>query len=285
VKTKVLATSITQKLSNLAQKKGVPFQFLSTSFIIERLVIRLISDKTLKDALVFKGGYVGLRVYESPRYTIDLDALLMKSDLRKILEKSKVAAESDTGDGVWFRFEQEVDLKAQGEYGGIRLAFRAGIGEPMKNIKRAQIINFDIGIGDPVTPGPVKKEMLELIGSEELSWFVYPIETIIAEKLHALIDRGPDNSRAKDIFDLSQFLPMADKKILEKALMACFKYRKTELPIDIVDHISKINLNLLKRGWPSAISTVKNAPAFDVAFEVIIKELKCHMKSSKIYQP
>lgn len=274
MKAKDLARSINQRLSNLAQKKGVSFASLNTSFLIERLVIRLTSDKTLKDSLVFKGGYVGLRVYESPRFTVDLDALLMKANLRKTLEKSKTAAVTDIGDGVWFKFEQEVDLKAQGEYGGIRQTFRAGIGFPMENIKRAQILNFDIGIGDPVTPAPIEQELAELIGEGELSWQVYPIETIIAEKLHALIDRGDDNSRAKDIFDLSQFLPKANEKILQKALVACFKYRKTELPTDIAAHLSTINLNLLKRGWPSAISTVKNAPTFEDAFEAVIKQLK-----------
>jgi hypothetical protein len=50
---------------------------VETVFLIERLVARLIADKKLSQNLVFKGGFVGLRVYDSPRYTIDLDALLI----------------------------------------------------------------------------------------------------------------------------------------------------------------------------------------------------------------
>jgi Nucleotidyl transferase AbiEii toxin, Type IV TA system len=170
---KDLATSINSRLSNLAQKQGVSFQNISTSFLIEGLVARFTSDKELASALVFKGGYVSLRVYNSSRFTIDLDALLLNANIRVTLEKTKLIAAKDLGDGVWFRFEQEIDLKTQGEYGGIRQSFRGGIGVPLKDLKRAQIINFDLGIGDPVTPFPIKKEMPELLGKGEISWSVY----------------------------------------------------------------------------------------------------------------
>ncbi len=72
------ARSVTQKLSNLAIKQGSTYQNLATEFLIERLIVRLTSNKKLYSSLIFKGGYVGLRIYESPRYTIDLDALLIK---------------------------------------------------------------------------------------------------------------------------------------------------------------------------------------------------------------
>ena len=95
------ATSITQKLGNLAQKQGVSFQSIFTSFLIERLVARLTSDKQLREALVFKGGYVGLRVYNSSRYTVDLDALLKKSKLAPTLLKTRETAEKNLKDAVY----------------------------------------------------------------------------------------------------------------------------------------------------------------------------------------
>jgi len=51
-------------------------------------------------------------------------------------------------------------------------------------------------VGDPVTPGPQKEQTPSLpSGNDEISWSVYPIETICAEKLHALISSGDENSR------------------------------------------------------------------------------------------
>ena len=275
------AKSIRQKLSNLSQKQGVSYQYIATSFLLERLVARIVSDSKLYKSLVFKGGYVALRIYESKRYTIDLDALLSTSHLKETLKQIKETlkqiketAERDIGDAVWFRFEREIDLKTQGEYGGIRQVFRAGIGEIPKNMKRSQIVHFDLGADDPIIPQPVTVNMSELIGGKKLSWIVYAIETMIAEKIHALVDRREGSSRSKDIFDLVHFLPKANIFLLKKALKACFTYRGTELPLDIADFISRIDTTLLKRGWPSAVSGMKQAPLFEDSFKILLEELQ-----------
>jgi hypothetical protein len=116
---------------------------------------------------------------------VDVDALAIKAGVESTLKRARDKAESDLEDGVWFRFEDQVDLATQGEYGGIRQVYRAGIGEVLKNLKKAQVVHFDVGIGDPITPGPLATETPSLLSPHEaLSWSVYPVETIIAEKLH-----------------------------------------------------------------------------------------------------
>ena len=272
--TKSKGESIRQKLTAISSKLGVKYSNLETAFLIERLAARLMSDSTLSKHLVFKGGFVGLRVYESPRYTVDLDALLVKANVEPTLVLVKEQVESDLNDGVWFRFEDQVDLATQGEYGGIRHVYRAGIGEVLKNLKKAQVVHFDLGIGDPVTPGPMKMETPSFLSNAEfLSWSVYPIETIIAEKLHALIVHGDQNSRSKDVHDLAIFLPKANFKILQEALDRCFDFRKTDLPESFSDALKEIDTTRLERGWASAISSIPNAPKFNVAFETTVKLL------------
>jgi hypothetical protein len=64
-----------------------------------------------------------------------------------------------------------------------------------------------------------------LSGLEEISWSVYPIETICAEKIHAMISHGDENSRSKDVHDLAVFLPKVDGPILKEAIKRCFEYR------------------------------------------------------------
>lgn len=272
--TKVKGSSVRQKITDLSKKLGVPYQNLETTFMIERLVARLVSDKNLSKHLVFKGGFVGLRVYNSERYTIDLGALLVKTDIESTLKIVREKATLDLDDGVWFKFEDQVDLATQGEYGGIRQIYRAGIGEVLKNLKKAQSIHFDLGVGDPVTPGPQKMEIPSLLPKgEEISWSVYPIETIIAEKLHALISHGNINSRSKDVHDLSVFLPAANAVILAEALQKCFNFRNTEIPDSFSKVIKAINTTSLQRGWVSATSTVPNEREFNDAFESIVKQM------------
>lgn len=272
--TKAKSDSVRKKLSNLAQKLKVPYRNVETVFLIERLVARLVADKKLSQNLVFKGGFVGLKVYGSPRYTIDLDALLVKSNIDSTLELVKQRAEMDSDDGTWFRFESQTNLTTQGEYGGIRQVYRVGIGEILPDIKRAQSIFFDLGIGDPITPGPQKADTPSLFPQiEDISWSVYPIETICAEKLHALLTHGDANSRSKDVHDLSIFLPKADAETLGTAIKRCFEFRETELPQKLSAEIKKINTLRLEQGWANSVSTVVNAPDFKASFETVIKNM------------
>lgn len=142
--TKAKGTSIRQRIIDMSKKMGVNPRDPETVFLIERLVARLIANKKISDRLVFKGGFVGLKVYDSPRYTVDLDALHAKSKSEETLVLVQEQVQLDLNHGVLFRLDGQFDLATQGEYGGIRHTYRAGIGEVLKNIKKAQISNFDL---------------------------------------------------------------------------------------------------------------------------------------------
>lgn len=271
---KAKAESIRQKLLVVSKKMEARYQDIETIFLIERLVARLLSHNDLAKSLVFKGGFVGLKVYESPRYTVDLDALLIQFNLNKTLELVKQQAQLDLDDGVWFHFEDQIDLATQGEYGGIRQVYRAGIGEVLKNIKKAQIIHFDLGIGDPITPAPRAVETQSIINQESLSWSVYPIESICAEKLHALVVHGDFNSRSKDVHDLAIFLPQANIDILKNAIVNCFSFRGTIIPNNLYDEIKNLDTTRLRKGWSSAVASISKYKIFDEAFENIMDYLK-----------
>lgn len=269
--TKAKGQSVRQKLLNVSLEAGLPYQNVETAFILERLVARLIADRMLRQHLVFKGGFVGLRVYDSPRYTVDVDALVVDADVGSVLELARTNAESDLEDGVWFRLEDQVDLATQGEYGGIRQVYRAGIGEVLKDPRKAQIVHFDVGIGDPVTPYPRELSTPSLLSpGEALSWAVYPLETIIAEKLHALIAHGNVNSRSKDVYDLAVFLPKADAGVLGEALRRCFAFRSTALPESFSDVLSFLDTKTLERGWISATASIPDRPQFGPIFEAVV---------------
>lgn len=268
------ARSITDRLRSLAKEAGASYENILTEFLIERLLVRLLSEKEFSKNLVFKGGYVSLRVYSSPRYTIDLDATMTKGKLANLSEKAVATVEKDCNDGAWFQYEKSVDLETQGEYGGLRLVFRAGLGEVLKNPKKGQVINFDIGTGDPVTPGPKQIETPALIGDESIRWPVYPVETTAAEKLHCLVTRSLDNSRSKDIFDLTVLLPMCKMDVLTKAIRATFSHRGDIVPSDLVEHLKQTDTSILRRGWKSATADIQPSPDFDDSFEVILKQLK-----------
>lgn len=148
------------------------------------------------------------------------------------------------------------------------------IGEVCKDLKKDQIVHLDIGVGDPIIPEPQEiKTPLILSKIENLSWKVYPIETMIAEKLHALVSHGDQNSRSKDVYDLAVFLPKADPKILHQAVVQCFSSRSTEMPAYVSEHVRKLNTTRLESGWLSAVASISEKMPFKLAFNSLLDEL------------
>ncbi|MCB9228817.1 MAG: nucleotidyl transferase AbiEii/AbiGii toxin family protein [Deltaproteobacteria bacterium] len=144
-----------------------------------------------------------------------------------------------------------------------------------KKYERAQKYHVDLGVGDAVHPEARKVETPSI--SQEhtpLSWSVYPIETIISEKLHAVINLGSGNSRSKDIYDLSLLLPKADPALLPESLKRTFANRKTILPRDLMATLRNIDLQMIRRGWPSATAPIANAPTLDKAWGIIIQKVE-----------
>ncbi len=96
---------------------------------LERIVARVIADKSLEKHLVFKGGFVLMKVLESERFTRDLDALGVGIDKDEVTRLVPKAMEKDLDDGLWFGDFQVESLDEQGEYGALRFDAAFQIGE------------------------------------------------------------------------------------------------------------------------------------------------------------
>jgi predicted nucleotidyltransferase component of viral defense system len=266
--------SIKSKLLNLAKAQGVIFPHLMTHFLLERAAYRLLLDETLARHLIFKGGFVSVKVYNSPRHTTDLDALAHGGLGREVIEsRIKAAMAADIDDGCWFEFEKMANLQMNRDVGGARYVFRAGLGERPRRLELAQLVNLDIGLGAEITRAPRPVTTPLTLGNGQLSWHVYAVETVLAEKLHALVTLGSRNSRAKDVFDIQLFLPQASKAALHEALRATFAYRGDALPVSISDVVRRLDTENLRRAWTPAVSSIKLPPTFDNAFQAVLEYL------------
>lgn len=268
------AAKIKQRLTTLAKERGEPFHRLQTLFFLERAALRLSGDPILSRHLVFKGGFVSVKAYGSPRFTKDLDASLHGLSVEKARQKVIDVLTADANDSVWFTFEGIESAVHQSDYGGVRFIFRAGFTGETTTVERAQIVHVDIGTGDPITPGERLIQTISPIDQQTLSWLIYPPETIIAEKLHTLIALGSLNSRSKDIYDISLLCKQADPLVLSSAISATFGYRKEERPKSFAGALADIDRSLLRRGWKTAAGYLRDAPDFDQTFDAIIAWLR-----------
>jgi hypothetical protein len=112
------------------------------------------------------------------------------------------------------------------EYDGLRLRIRARLGNsPISG-------QIDVGFGNAIVPGPVETEMRSLLGDPQPRILAYPPESVVAEKLNAMVTLGERNSRYKDFYDMHAMASAFhfDKDTLMRAVRATFERRKT--PID-----------------------------------------------------
>lgn len=140
---------------------------------------------------------------------------------------------------------------------------RGGIGEQPVDTSRCQIFHIDIGINDSIFPEAIEQELDSLAGFASFNWTVYAVETVVAEKLHTMVDRGWENSRSRDIFDIHLLLQQCDPDTLKSSVGVTFKHRKTAIPEFIGETLSSLDVSLLKRGWTKVMDLAPTAKSFD----------------------
>ncbi len=230
---KNVAASVRQRLLNLRDMQGGDYNALLTQYAIERFLYRL-SKSELADDFVLKGAML-FRVWSGTlrRPTKDLDLLghgdptpnAVADTIRQIIS----APVED--DGLTFDGSSLVarEIREEQEYGGIRVRLVALLGN-------ARIpMQIDVGFGDAITPAPQVRPYPTLLEMEAPRLRMYPPETVIAEKVEAIVTLGMINTRMKDYFDLVVLLrddDLTDERVID-AVVATFRRRETPLPQQI----------------------------------------------------
>ena len=221
--------SIRSKLLNIAKEENTFYQTVLTRYFQERLLYR-ISQTRYRNNFYLKGGAL-MYAYEkfAARPTLDIDFLgnNISNEGESIVKAFKeICSVPYEEDGVTFDVEQ---ITAQNitefkDYHGIRLSI------PVRMDTISQVMTMDIGFGDVVTPEPIGLDypvLLEHLPSANI--LAYSLETVIAEKLHAVVDLADQSSRMKDYYDLYTILhnEKYDATVLQEAIIRTFENRHT----------------------------------------------------------
>ena len=242
------AQSVRRRLLNLSRERGEDFQLTLVQFAIERLLYRLGTAPggerfLLKGAMLF-----ALWSGQAHHPTRDLD-LAGRGDpspdgLAAFFRTLCTLSVAD--DGLRFDAEsvQVAGIREQQAYQGQRVRLLAYLGS-------ARIaLQVDIGFGDAVTPPPQEVLFPPLMDLPAPRLRVYPKETVIAEKLHAMTTLGLLNSRMKDFYDLdwmARSFEFAGTSLVE-AIRATFVRRQTTLPVE-----TPVSLTPLFAGDPTKL--------------------------------
>jgi len=226
---KNLAESIRHRLRNRFKESGEDISFGLQRYASERFLYRL-GESSHRDRFILKGAALyaiwGSSVY---RPTRDLDfSGYGSSEISDIIEVFRdLCAMPDTGDGLSFDRDSlsAEPIRDEAEYHGLRVRFRALLGESKI------FMQVDIGFGNAVEPAPVEIQYITLLDHPAPRIRAYPLEAVIAEKLHAMVVLGERNSRFKDFYDLYVFTRQFSFKGegLSRAIAATFNRRGTAI--------------------------------------------------------
>ena len=227
---KNVPASIRQKLLNLARERNQDFGLILTKYALERILFR-ISKSKFRDVFVLKGALLfELWTHQQYRPTRDADFLARGDNsaerfVQIFREISTVEVEDDG-----LRFDPKTvkaeRIKEDADYEGVRVTFTAVL-------DKARIpIQIDVGFGDVITPGPIDTLYPTLLELPAPCLLAYPRETVVSEKLEAIVKLGIANSRMKDFHDLHSLSVTFefDGKTLTQAVRATFERRHTDLP-------------------------------------------------------
>lgn len=226
---KNMGASVRQRLLNYAKASGRPFAEVLQYYAMERFLYRL-SVSPHSNRFLLKGALL-LTAWQAPisRPTMDIDLLGRTSnEIDAMIQIMKEVAQLDVeNDGIVFdtaSFTGEA-IREDADYSGVRVAFT-------ERLSVARIhMQIDIGFGDVVTPEPEKLSYPTILDFPAPVLFGYSRETVMAEKLQALVQLRMLNSRMKDYFDLWLLSrhPELNKETLRTAIHRTFRNRTTEI--------------------------------------------------------
>jgi hypothetical protein len=215
---------IADELRRRGEDPGVGLQ----RYAVERFLYRL-GRSPHRERFVLKGATLFAIWGTAYRPTRDIDFTgYGSSDPGDVLEAIReICNTPDDVDQLVFDTEtiSAESIREQAEYDGLRIRIRARLGA--SNIR----VQMDVGFGNAIVPGAEEREYRTILGDPPPRILAYPPESVIAEKLHAMVTLGERNSRFKDFYDIHAMAGAFtfERTTLAEAARATFERRATPL--------------------------------------------------------
>lgn len=263
-----MAASVLARLKNKAKAGGISYQQCLQLFFQEEFLRKLSASK-YKDNLILKGGLFiyTLTNFES-RATIDVDFMLrgLSNDMVRMDEIiAEILAVPTGNDFITFKALPTEPIAANRKYHGVSTQITGYI----KNVRVP--LSVDIGVGDIIVPGAKARTIkTQLEGFDAPEIMTYSVESTIAEKLDAILQRFELTGRMKDFYDiyyLSQTFNFDGLK-LQTAIAETLRNRSTDYSADSFHRITAlVNDENMQVRWRHFLRTLHNP---DIPFSQVM---------------
>lgn len=270
------AASVLAKLRNKAKTVGISYQQCLQLFMQEEFLRRL-SKSGYDDCLVLKGGLFiyTLTNFES-RATIDVDFLLrhFSNSMEDVKSLVNEIIDTPTGnDFIKMTAKSFEEISPQRKYHGISTQI---IGQ-IKNVRIP--FNVDIGVGDVIVPKAEQRTInTQLSDFEPPVIKTYSLESTIAEKFDAILQRFELTGRMKDFYDiyyLSRTFDFDGIK-LQTAIFETLQQRGTHYDKNSFKRIVLLTEDEdVQKRWKYFLKNVKDDT---LEFDVVISEIQTFLE-------
>lgn len=190
------------KIEDKARELRVPPQMMLRSYLLDRLLER-ISVSPWREKIVFKGDMLvgtllGTRRRTSKNPVAPAPAVISGFNLTVEDAESIFASlvATDVGDEVSFSLLETELIRDAAEYPGVRAHLQAEYG-PMR-----LSFSVDMTAAEAIVPDTLAFGYALTFENRYISLFTYPPALCLAEKLEAIISRGPLYVRMRDYYDV-----------------------------------------------------------------------------------
>lgn len=271
-----IGASVLAKLKNKAKASGVSYQQCLQLFLQEEFLRRL-SKSQYNENLILKGGLLiyTLTNFES-RATIDVDFLLRHwsntiDDVKRMIEE---IINTPTGnDFIEMSAKGYEEISPQRKYKGVSTQIIGRI----KNVRVP--FNVDIGVGDIIVPrAEIRKFNTQLPDFEAPEINTYSLESTIAEKFDAILQRFELTGRMKDFYDIYYLARTFDfdGAKLRSAIFETLQRRGTPYEKDSFERIVELaNDEDMLNKWKYFLKNIKND---SLVFKVVINEIETFLE-------
>ena len=264
-------SSILAKLKNESVRREISNQQMIVLFLHEEFSRRLGKSNYI-DQLILKGGFLlfSLGAGET-RTTMDSDYLMKNlSNKKEIIEEIIKEIIKIDNNVIKFEYIDMEIIAEENDYHGFRIKLIGMIG------RTKTPVFIDLGVGDVVVPEPNLITLETIIdGIEKPKIRAYSMETIIAEKLDAVLYLMEASSRMKDFYDI-YYLAISKNFIGEILREAIYKTFKNRDHLDLIKNIYEIKrfkeIEKTKNMWNRFIEKeIKMMVEFDKVIDTILK--------------
>lgn len=273
---KNLAASIHQRLLNHARQSGRTFQELLQAYANERFLYRL-AQSPFANQFVLKGALL-LTAWgvSRSRPTRDIDLLGYTSNaVEHIVQTIRdICSQVVQADGMIFEpgSVQGERIKEEADYEGVRVRFLGFLGPARITMQ------IDVGFADVVSPAPIPLEYPTLLQMPAPQLRGYSRESVIAEKLQAMVYLGMINSRMKDFYDIWVLSSQFDFEgvLLQEAIRQTLQQRKTTIPKGEIIAFSEEFANEKQSQWQAFLRR-NRLESIETNFGKIVQHLEAFL--------